>query len=161
MKKKIEKTKRDQQTVVLEDMNSKLVLVLEQFSSLNKKIDDNNEEFVEFKGEMVEFRNETSKNFKGLFEFRDQANENFKGLFEFRDQTNENFKGLFEFRDQTNENFKVVKEYLFNIDDEIRYLKSEFKEMKKNLGKIDQTEKMEAFEKRLVKLEKLVLARAK
>ena len=147
MKKKIEKTKRDQQTVVLEDMNSKLVLVLEQFSSLNKKIDDNNEEFVEFKGEMVEFRNETSKNFKGLFEFRDQANENFKGLFEFRDQTNENFK--------------VVKEYLFNIDDEIRYLKSEFKEMKKNLGKIDQTEKMEAFEKRLVKLEKLVLARAK
>lgn len=133
MKKKIEKTKRDQQTVVLEDMNSKLTLVLEQFSSLNKKIDDNNEEFVEFKGEMVEFRNETSKNFKGLFEFRDQANEN----------------------------FKVVKEYLFNIDDEIQYLKSELKEMKNNLGKIDQAEKMEAFEKRLVKLEKLVLARTK
>lgn len=126
MKKKIEKTKRDQQTVVLEDINSKLTLVLEQFSSLNVKIDHNHGDFLEF-----------------------------------RDETRENFKIVGKRFEDVDKNFDIVKEYLFNIDDEIEYLKSELKEMKKNLGKVDQTEKMHTFEKRLIKLEKLVLAKAR
>lgn len=130
MKKKIEKTKRDQQTVVLEDINSKMSLVLEQFSSLNRKMDNNHKDFLEFKGEMIDFRK--------------------KMISEMHD-----------FKQETGKNFDIVKDYLFNIDDEIQSLKSELKEMKKNLGKVDQTEKMEAFEKRLVRLEKLVLAKAR
>jgi len=145
MKKKANKIGYDQQTAVLEDINSKFDLILEQFSGLNRKIDNNHQEFLEFKGEMVEFRDQTGKNFKELFEFRDQ--------------TGKNFKELFEFRDQTGKNFDIVKEYLFRIDEEIQNLKGELEDLKKTLKEKADLDKLAVLEKRLVKLEKLVFAR--
>ena len=68
--KNINRRSKDQQTVVLEEMNSKFGLVLEQFSNLNRKIDGNHQEFLEFKGEMTEFKGE-------MTEFRDRTDENF------------------------------------------------------------------------------------
>ena len=131
MKKKANKIGYDQQTAVLEDINSKFDLILEQFSGLNRKIDNNHQEFLEFKGEMVEFR----------------------------DQTGKNFKELFEFRDQTGKNFDIVKEYLFRIDEEIQNLKGELEDLKKTLKEKADLDKLAVLEKRLVKLEKLVFAR--
>ncbi|MDP1884091.1 MAG: hypothetical protein Q8L10_01870 [Candidatus Moranbacteria bacterium] len=131
MKKKANKIGYDQQTAVLDDINSKFDLILEQFSGLNRKIDNNHQEFLEFKGEMVEFR----------------------------DQTGKNFKELFEFRDQTGKNFDIVKEYLFRIDEEIQNLKGELEDLKKTLKEKADLDKLAVLEKRLVKLEKLVFAR--
>jgi len=68
--KNINRRSKDQQTVVLEEMNSKFGLVLEQFSNLNRKIDGNHQEFLEFKGEMTEFKGE-------MTEFKDRTDENF------------------------------------------------------------------------------------
>jgi len=67
--KNINRRSKDRQTVVLEEMNSKFDLVLEQFSNLNRKIDGNHQEFLEFKGEMTEFKGE-------MTEFRDRTDEN-------------------------------------------------------------------------------------
>jgi len=70
------KIKRDQQVVVLEDINSKFSLILEQFSGVNKKIDNNHKEFLEFKDEMLEFKGE-------MFEFRDRTDKNLKVALEY------------------------------------------------------------------------------
>ncbi|HCP09055.1 MAG TPA: hypothetical protein DIT25_04650 [Candidatus Moranbacteria bacterium] len=132
------KIKKDQQTVVLEDISSKLALVLEQFSGIRKEIRDNHKEFLGFKGEMVEFRGE---------------------MISFRKQTDENFKEVFRFVDRTDKNLKIALEYLFRIDEEIQDLKTELKDLRKIFkGKAD-LEKINGFEKRLLKLERLVFAK--
>ena len=129
--KNINRRSKDQQTVVLEEMNSKFGLVLEQFSNLNRKIDGNHQEFLEFKGEMTEFKGEMTE-----------------------------FKGeMTEFRDRTDENFAVVKSYLIRIDEEIQNMKIEAKELKTRLKNKADLVKLADLEKRMVKLEKLVFAK--
>ena len=129
--KNINRRSKDQQTVVLEEMNSKFDLVLEQFSNLNRKIDGNHQEFLEFKGEMTEFKGEMTE-----------------------------FKGeMTEFRDRTDENFAVVKSYLIRIDEEIQNMKIEAKELKTRLKNKADLVKLADLEKRMVKLEKLVFAK--
>ncbi|HCP09056.1 MAG TPA: hypothetical protein DIT25_04660 [Candidatus Moranbacteria bacterium] len=131
MEKKKGKIKSDRQTVVLGDISSKLSLVLEQFSGVNKKIDNNHKEFLEFKGDMIEFRGE---------------------MIKFRNE-------MYDFRDKTDKNLKIALEYLFRIDEEIQDLKTELKDLRKIFkGKAD-LEKLNDFEKRLLKLERLVFAK--
>jgi hypothetical protein len=131
MARKTGKIKRDQQVVVLEDINSKFSLILEQFSGVNKKIDNNHKDFLEFKGEMIEFRNQTGKNFKEVFGFMER----------------------------TDKNLKIALEYLFRIDEEIQDMKTEIKDLKKLLKGRANLDKLMVFEKRLLKLEKLVFAK--
>ena len=119
-----EAVSRDRQTVVLEDMNSRLALMLEQFSGLHKKIDKNHQEFLGF-----------------------------------RDQTNENFKKIGEFRKETGENFSVVMEYLTRIDDEIQDMKKELKILRETLKEKADLDKLAGFEKRLLRVEKILQAR--
>lgn len=114
MKKKVQKNSkqnsRDQQTAVLEDINSKFGLVLEKVSGLDEKIDANHQEFLEF-------------------------------------------------RDRTDENLKVALEYLFRINEEIQDMRAEVKDLKKLLKDKADLDRLESMEKRLIKLEKLVLAK--
>jgi len=62
MIKRTGKIKPDQQTVILEDINSKLALVLEQFSGIRSEIRSNHKEFLEF-------RDRTDKNLKVALEY--------------------------------------------------------------------------------------------
>jgi predicted nucleic acid-binding Zn-ribbon protein len=139
MKKIIENNRSsDQFTVVLEDINSKFSLVLEQFSGLNNKIDNNHQEFLEFKDEMIDFRSEMIA---------------FKG--EMTD-----FKGeMTDFRKQTNENFSVVMEYLSRIDEEIQDMKVESRNLRETLKKKADLDKLEGFERRLLAVEKILRAK--
>ena len=117
MKKESAKIKHDRQTVVLEDINSKFSLMLENFSGIRKEIRDNHKEFLDFKDEMLDFV------------------------------------------DRTDKNLKVALEYLFRIDEEIQDMKAELKDLRKIFkGKAD-LDKLMVFEKRLIKLEKLVFAK--
>ena len=136
--KNINRRSKDRQTVVLEEMNSKFDLVLEQFSNLNRKIDGNHQEFLEFKGEMTEFKGE-------MTEFKGEMTE---------------FKGeMTEFRDRTDENLAFIKAYLIRIDEEIQNMKIEAKELKTRLKNKADLVKLADLEKRMVKLEKLVFAK--
>ncbi|MEA1936520.1 MAG: hypothetical protein U9N04_00175 [Patescibacteria group bacterium] len=121
MKKEIKKTKlkprtkaeekRDQHTVVLEDVRCQFGVMKEGFSGvhkrfdrLDKKVDDNHKE----------------------------TDRNFKTLFEFRNETQDNFKTLFKFRNETSDNFKVNFEYLSKIDDELQSIEIEIADLKLN-----------------------------
>jgi hypothetical protein len=80
--KKITKDNRssDQFTIVLKDINSKFSLVLEQFSGLNNKIDNNHQEFLEFKGEMMDFRKQTNENFSVVMEYLSRIDEEIQDM---------------------------------------------------------------------------------
>jgi len=86
MKKEIKKTKlkprkkaevkRDQYTVVLEDVRRQFGVITEGFSGmhrrfdkLDKKVDNNRKEFLEFRNEMTGLKRETNSNFKTSFEY--------------------------------------------------------------------------------------------
>lgn len=128
MKKKGQKNSkqnsRDHYTIVLEDVNSKLDLILEQFSGTRGEIRVNHQEFLEFK-----------------------------------DEANANFKEISGFMERTDKNLKVALEYLFRIDEEIQDMKAEVKDLKKLLKEKADLDRLEIVEKRLLKLEKLVLAK--
>lgn len=134
MKKAKNKKERlqDQQTIVLEDINSKVSLVLERFSGLDRKIDDNHQEFLEF---------------------RDETKENFSKLFEFRNE-------MTDFRRETKADLKVALEYLSRIDDEIQDIKSELADIKPRLKEKADLDRMLDMEKRIVKIEKFIFAKA-
>ena len=60
------KVSENQFGVLLENMDSKIDLVLEQYSFLGKKIDDVR---LELKTELLSFKSETKNNFKSIFEY--------------------------------------------------------------------------------------------
>jgi len=97
--------KRDQFTVILEEMRHQFGVMREGFSGVNKrfdkldkKVDDNHKEFLEFRGVMIKFKNEMT-----------------------------------DFKDGTNSNFKTNFEYLSQIDDKIQWIESEVADLKKLL----------------------------
>jgi len=120
--------KNDQQVVVLEDVNSKFDLILEQYSTLRGDIRKNSDE-------LAEFRKETDSNFKILFDFRND---------------------MLEFKDGNEKNMAVALEYLSRIDDEIQDMKLEIKELKAEFGGSAESGKILDFEKRLKRVEKLL-----
>lgn len=65
---------------VLEDINSKLDLVLESYDTLDKKVDRLH---LEAKEDLSDFKVETRRNFKQIFEFQDRADANFKVTLEY------------------------------------------------------------------------------
>ena len=119
-KKKIEITPSQFGTVI-EDVNSKFDFLVEGFSglkgqieNLDKKIDGNHQEFLEFRDEMIGFRKETDDNFKAVFE------------------------------------------YLSKIDDEIQSVKLEIENLKSELSRKSDLDKLLQLEKRVIVLEKRV-----
>lgn len=117
---------------VLEDINSKLDLVLESYDTLDKKVDRLH---LEAKEDLSDFKVETRTNFKLLREDSD----------DFKVETRRNFKQIFEFQDRADANFKVTLEYLSRLDDEIQILKEELK---------GRPALMAIFEDRMKKMEK-------
>lgn len=71
------KVSENQFGVLLENMDSKIDLVLEQYSFLDKKIGDVNSNLgkkiddvrLELKTELLSFKSETKNNFKSIFEY--------------------------------------------------------------------------------------------
>lgn len=99
MKKSIKKkeiSKRDRYTIVLEDLNSKIGLLVDGQKMLDEKFD--------------RFKTETEDNFQSI-----------RGdLGSFKVETANNFAKTFKFQVETENNFKVVLEYLPRIDDELQ-----------------------------------------
>jgi len=74
----------NQVMTLLESMNDGIVLLSENQSGLR-------EEFIEFKGEMSEFKQETRQNFKKI----NSEIKEFKGeMSEFKQETRQNFKKI-------------------------------------------------------------------
>ena len=132
MKKEIKKTKlkprkkaevkRDQYTVVLEDVRRQFGVMSEGFSGmhrrfdkLDKKVDSNHKEFLEFRGVMIGFKNEMT-----------------------------------DFKSETNSNFKAVFEYLSKIDDEIQSIELDIADLKNRLKNKADLDRITQIEKELV-----------
>lgn len=108
LRSKIE-VKRDQYTVVLEDVRRQFGVMREGFSGVNKrfdrldkKVDDNHKEFLEFKGVMIGFKSE---------------------MTDFKSE-------MTDFKNETNSNFKSIFEYLSKIDDKLQLMKIEIADLK-------------------------------
>jgi chromosome segregation ATPase len=126
MAEKTKKIKKDHLGVLLENMDSKIDLILESHSALNKRIGDNHEEFREF----CEENNHKFKIIIGKFSEMDRR-----------------FDGI-------DANLKVALEYLFRIDEEIQDIKKEITELKDAIKGKAEKEKVLQMEKRLEMLEK-------
>jgi len=130
MKKKISQKKKniigknDQFGVILEDINSKFDLIMESFDGMNRKIDKNHEEFLEFKEDMTGFKN-------NMTEFKS-------------DMTG--------FRKESESKFDTILSYLMSIDEELKEIKMELEIFKKS--EKYQNEEIRLLEIRIKKLEK-------
>jgi DNA-binding ferritin-like protein len=65
-----------------------------------------------------------------------------------------NYQEFLNFRKETNDNFKVIFEYLSRIDDELRSIKIEIRELKNSLSKKADLERLEVLERRVIDVEK-------
>lgn len=111
--------------VLLEEMNSKIDIILEGHTGLDKKIDANHKEFQEFRKD-VNFRfNEIDKKFG---------------------QVDKRFNGI-------DSNFKTVFGYLLKIDDELQDIKSELAQVKSTLSKKSDLDYVKKLEQRMNKIE--------
>lgn len=72
-KTKLKPLSENQFGVILEDINSKVGLILEGHSALNQKIDD-------FKEEFVEFKQDTESNFKTIFKYLSSIDDELKSI---------------------------------------------------------------------------------
>lgn len=63
------KTTESQFGVILEDINSKLNLLVEGHQSLDSKVESLDDRLGKFQEEMYEFRNETGNNFKTVLRY--------------------------------------------------------------------------------------------
>jgi len=146
MKKEIKKTKlkprkkaevkRDQYTVVLEDVRRQFGVMSEGFSGmhrrfdkLDKKVDSNHKEFLEFRGVMIGFKNE-------MTDFKSE-------MIDFKDE-------MTDFKSETNSNFKAVFEYLSKIDDEIQSIELDIADLKNVLKNKADLDRITQIEKELV-----------
>ncbi len=139
MKKEIKKTKlkprkkaevkRDQYTVVLEDVRRQFGVMKEGFSGmhrrfdkLDKKVDNNHKEFLEFRNEMTDFKSE---------------------MTDFKSE-------MTDFKSETNGNFKAVFEYLSKIDDEIQSIELDIADLKNTLKNKADLDRITQIEKEIV-----------
>ena len=137
MKKKISQKKKniigenDQFGVILEDINSKFDLIMESFDGMNRKIDKNHEEFLEFKEDMTEFR---------------------KDMVEFKSDMTEFKSDMTGFKKESESKFDTILSYLMSIDEELKEIKMELEILKKS--EKYQNEEIRLLEIRIKKLEK-------
>lgn len=123
-------SREDKMMVLLEDMRGEIKAVAEGHSDLRRAIDDSRDEL---RNEIGGLRNGMSNNIDGL-----------------RNELNSKIDGL---RNEMKENFKIVFEHFSNIEDEIMEIKSEMKEIRRELlGKADRV-RLDALEKRVAELE--------
>ena len=123
--------------VIMEDMNSKIDLLVEGYSSLDKKID---RVHAELKEDLNDFKVETRGNFKIVFEQISNVNID-----------------LQSFKNETRDNFKKVFEYLSRIDDEVQDIKSEILEIKLVLKKKADISRLAVMEKKIQIIERVLM----
>ena len=104
MKKKVKTIKKETNSsrkegqfgAILENMNSKIDLLLELHDISDKKMDRLHQEVKE---DLNEFKIETRNNFKMVYKKFDEIDEKFNGI-------DGNFKKVFEFQERVEANFK-------------------------------------------------------
>ncbi|MCK9379156.1 MAG: hypothetical protein M0P97_03355 [Candidatus Moranbacteria bacterium] len=144
MKKKISQKKKniigknDQFGVILEDINSKFDLIMESFDGMNRKIDKNHEEFLEFKEDMTGFRNNMTEFKSDMTGFR-------KDMVGFKSD-------MTGFKKESESKFDTILSYLMSIDEELKEIKMELEILKKS--EKYQNEEIRLLEIRIKKLEK-------
>ncbi|KKQ22882.1 MAG: hypothetical protein US37_C0001G0154 [Candidatus Moranbacteria bacterium GW2011_GWF2_37_11] len=144
MKKKISQKKKniigknDQFGVILEDINSKFDLIMESFDGMNRKIDKNHEEFLEFKEDMTGFKNNMTEFKSDMTGFR-------KDMVEFKSD-------MTGFKKESESKFDTILSYLMSIDEELKEIKMELEIFKKS--EKYQNEEIRLLEIRIKKLEK-------
>ena len=117
--------------VILEDIDSKLDLVVEGHKALDEKIDKNHGEFQEFKKE-VDYK--------------------FGVVFEHFEQVDRRFEQVDRCFEQVDQRFEQVDQRLEGINDELRLIRNELKE---KVGRDEFAvleKKVSALEKRLAKI---------
>ena len=130
--KKSDQRKRDQYTVVLEDINSKMDLLAEGQQSL-----------VKGQQSLVEGHQSLVEGYQSLVEGQQKLNNKIDSLE----------KRFDKFEKETKDNFKAVFGYLSRIEDEIVEMKVEIKDLKEK--KVEKV-RLAELEKRVVKLERKV-----
>ena len=144
MKKKISQKKKniigknDQFGVILEDINSKFDLIMESFDGMNRKIDKNHEEFLEFKEDMTGFR-------KDMVGFKSDMTGFRKDMVGFKSD-------MTGFKKESESKFDTILSYLMSIDEELKEIKMELEILKKS--EKYQNEEIRLLEIRIKKLEK-------
>jgi chromosome segregation ATPase len=136
--------------VVLEDINSKMTLVLEGHLSLDKKIDNFKKEFVEFKGE-TNTKFETISKRLNKIDGRLDKIENRLDKIESRLDEIENRLGKVENR------ITAASKDTENLKNDMIIVKSELASIKNNLKQKTDIERFEQLEQRVMLLEKLIV----
>ena len=131
--------------VVLEDINSKMDLIVEGYKMLDEKNDRAHHGF--------------DKKIDGLDKKIDSVHQELNQKIDTVHQglgakIDKYYQEFSNFRKETNDNFKTVFEYLSRIDDELHDIKIEIKELKNSLSKKADLERLEALEKRVINVEK-------
>jgi len=131
--------------VVLEDINSKMDLIVEGYKMLDEKNDRAHYGF--------------DKKIDGLDKKIDSVHQELNQKIDTVHQglgakIDKYYQEFSNFRKETNDNFKTVFEYLSRIDDELHDIKIEIKELKNSLSKKADLERLEALEKRVINVEK-------
>lgn len=153
---KSEKSKKDTQgrhfEVILEDIDSKMTLVLEGHSSLDKKIDG-------FEGKFVEFKEETNTKFKIVGEKFDKIDQRFDGVDQRLDKMDKRFNGI----DQRFDGIDKKIEKISGDSDELRndmvFVKYKLSSIENSLKQKVDIEQFERLEQRVIRLEGLAAKR--
>jgi predicted nucleic acid-binding Zn-ribbon protein len=134
--------------VILEDINSKMDLVVEGHKMLDEKNDRAHHEFDKKIDGLDRRIDGLDRMIDGLDEKIDSVHQGLGGKID------RNYQEFLNFRKETNDNFKVIFEYLSRIDDELRSIKIEIRELKNSLSKKADLERLEVLERRVIDVEK-------
>ena len=142
----------DHLTVVLEDMNSKFDLVVENTSGLDKRIE-------KVSGDLKEFKEETKNNFKAVANAFSEMNDRMDGMQEDMNNmqgTINNMQGDISNMQGTINNMQGD---ISNMQGAIDNVQGDVTEIKHKLSEKVDLKDFQNLEKRFLKLEKLVFAK--
>ncbi len=136
--------KEDQFGVILEDINSKFDYLAEGYDILKKGQSDLNTKI-----------DGVNKNLNAKIDGVNKSlNAKIDGVSEsLNTKIDRNHKEFTEFRVEANSKFDTILKQLFNIDDELQFMKSEIMELRMEFKKKADLDRLEALEKRVTRLE--------
>ena len=131
--KKKEISKRDRYTIVLEDLNSKIGLLVDGQQMIREDLD--------------RFKVETENNFKTIFNHFLRVDGE---LQNFKTETGNNFKLVFDYLSRTDDR-------IGNVENELREIKTEIKDLKREFQNKAGLERVIALEQKVNMLEQMLI----
>ncbi|KKQ46957.1 MAG: hypothetical protein US66_C0023G0002 [Candidatus Moranbacteria bacterium GW2011_GWD2_37_9] len=125
---------------------------MESFDGMNRKIDKNHEEFLEFKEDMTGFKNNMTEFKSDMTGFRKDMVEFKSDMTGFRKDMVEFKSDMTGFKKESESKFDTILSYLMSIDEELKEIKMELEIFKKS--EKYQNEEIRLLEIRIKKLEK-------